>query len=1138
MKYLIKRNDFLRDAKRLDEKSEFLRDSKIAGNQLYQDLVKEEIDNSGPMANDIGWNDSLVGRFLNHLIRKAKVANNLRRIKGVIKSLEGEFVRIEAQGLAYNMSEDEKKLYLRVILYTFLSQLKESVERGDETKTIIALTESAIKNINDIKGDSVDEATKEKIVAELEAFLEFLKGLKEEPQEQAQGQGQGQAQGQGQGEEGSEEDDEEDDEEEEEDDSQSRLKSSVPTMIKNLSALYNILIKYQKVVPKLSTALQNQAKSSTFVTNGGETIESIQKDPQLNKKNLTTAQIIAKNAAELKPTLDAAAKKNTAKEKAILPKDLSLVLESQADARSLRILEEAFGKLKVDLNSLVDSKDSKLPISAEFVRILLAKHKDGKNDSLIIALYDNINKYLVGNKKATIQEKNPLYKESYEYLMPKVEKNPKGGKIEVVAEKIARFSKRALQFDGKNLYSGLGELGDPLKKFVETMKVLMKNPIINVKPEYSEQSAEKKKEKYEVGKKYIQTKENGEKKVVTLVSKTHVMTMGDDKKWATKDDGQGGELPNSQDVSVVDDKSTISYGVSRSKLSPYVDQKAKETKYKKDELIKNIESATKKALELRKDSPKKAEKIQANIDKMKSDLDKLDESVSESAYISKYLMIESGIQSIMQELNMALSNSFSSDRRLLKFDRFMSYIKEADGDGTGSPTPENPEKEADGDGGSTTTPEKNPETEAAGDPRSGMSRSEKIQDWFDKNCMTVKEYTIEKSEFGKVKANFEKMQSEKDGFIIDGYDPVIEILKLFNRAYKLYTSQYISKRTNFNPEGGIGVSTGAEYTSFGGSDNKGPYRNNKIFDAWESAVLDIMKDRKYQFIFDKKTKLRVGDELRPNGGANLRKFMTDMLDGESLYKSKSGFSSEGKGAQANLLDKYFGEADDKGAAAIIKEEGTPESKENAVIAGKILENAIKIKTTKIDSSLSPVDERKAVFPIPDSFVVIKGKNKDGDEIQRSFFLCHKESDMQYMQYSPSFFSFKTYIDGITHGVKVEMLSGEINLKNDTQAKTYYTKVKEREFTDLILKPGKISIGRLDNDGNEDIEIITIGVAYWVTKEKDGKPIVFDIIQKGAEQGKDNAKREQLKAAILKRGNKTDIVNRIGTRKDVVIKKVS
>ena len=1112
MKYLIKRNDFLRDAKRLDEKSEFLRDSKIAGNQLYQDLVKEEIDNSGPMANDIGWNDSLVGRFLNHLIRKAKVANNFRKIKGVIKSLEGEFVRIEAQGLAYNMSEDEKKLYLRVILYTFLSQLKESVERGDETKTIIALTESAINNINDIKGDSVDEATKAKIVAELEAFLEFLKGLKEEPQAQSQEEEEG-------GEEEEEEEEEGGEEEEEEDDSQSRLKSSVPTMIKNLSALYNILIKYQKVVPKLSTALQNQAKSSTFVTNGGETIESIQKDPKLNKNNLTTAQIIAKNAAELKPTLDAAAKKNTAKEKATLPKHLSLVLESQADARSLRILEEAFGKLKADLNSLVDSKDMKLPISAEFVRILLAKHKDGKNDSLIIALYDNINKYLVGNKKATIQEKDPLYKESYEYLMPKVEKNPKGGKIEVVAEKIARFSKRALQFDGKNLYSGLGELGDPLKKFVETMKVLMKNPIINVKPEYSEQSAEKKKEgKLNIGQKYIYTNKKGEKKVVTLVSKTHVMTMGPDKKWATKDDGQGGKLPNSETLSVVTDKSTGSFGVSRSQLSPYVDQKARETKYKKDELIKDIESATKKALELRKTNPEAAKKIQIQIDKKKAELDKLDESVSESAYISKYLMIESGIQSIIQELNMALSNSFSSDRRLLKFDRFMSYIKEADGDG------------------STTTPE-NPETEA-GDPISGMSRSEKIQDWFDKNCMTVKEYTIEKSEFGKVKANFEKMQSEKDGFIIDGYDPVIEILKLFNRAYKLYTSQYISKRTNFNPEGGIGVSTGAEYTSFGGSDNKGPYRNNKIFDAWESAVLDIMKDRKYQFIFDKKTKLRVGDELRPNGGANLRKFMTDMLDGESLYKSRSGFSGDGAGAQAKLLDKYFGEADDASKAQILTEVESPEAQAGAALVDEILKNAIKIKTTKIDSSLSPVDERTATSAVPDSFVVIRGKNKDGVDIQRSFFLCHRESGMQYMQYSPSFFSFKTYIDGITHGVKVEMLSGEINLKNDTQQKTYYTKVEGDKFPDLILKPGKISIGRLDNDGNEDTEIITIDAAYWVTKEKDGKQIVFDIIQKGAEQGKDNAKREQLKAAIVKRGNKTDIVNRIGTKKDVVIKKVS
>ena len=207
------------------------------------------------------------------------------------------------------------------------------------------------------------------------------------------------------------------------------------------------------------------------------------------------------------------------------------------------------------------------------------------------------------------------------------------------------------------------------------------------------------------------------------------------------------------------------------------------------------------------------------------------------------------------------------------------------------------------------------------------------------------------------------------------------------------------------------------------------------------------------------------------------------------------------------------------------------------MAGKILENAIKIKTTKIDSSRS-ADERKATFPILDSFVVIRGKNENQDEIQRSFFLQSQEAGKIFMQYSPSFFSFKSYIDGINYGVKAELVQGEINLKNDTQSKTYYTKVKADDFPKLILSSGKISICLLDNDLKETTEIITIDTAYWVTKEKDGKQIVFDIIQKGAEQGKDNVKREQLKAAILKRGNTSNITNLIGTssKENVVIKR--
>ena len=146
MKYLIKRNDFLREAKRLNEKSEFLRDAKISGNKLYQELVKEEWDShgntgsgSGPMANDIGWHDSLIGRFLNHLVMAAKTANNIRRIKPLITRLEGEFDRIAAEGFAYNMSDEQKKLYSKSILYNFFFALKESVDNGDEINKIINL---------------------------------------------------------------------------------------------------------------------------------------------------------------------------------------------------------------------------------------------------------------------------------------------------------------------------------------------------------------------------------------------------------------------------------------------------------------------------------------------------------------------------------------------------------------------------------------------------------------------------------------------------------------------------------------------------------------------------------------------------------------------------------------------------------------------------------------------------------------------------------------------------------------------------------------------------------------------------------------------------------------------------------------
>lgn len=1116
MKYLIKRNDFLRGAKRLDEKSEFLRDSKIAGNELYQQLIKEEDgwgshgnegSGSGPMANDIGWHDSLVGRLLNHIVRKVKIANNLRRIKNVVESLKGEFVRLEAEGVAIKMDVEERAQFIKIKIANFFYELKTAVENGEETIIIIGLTEVAITNVKLLKDDEIDKEIKAKLEAELEEFLEYLKTINDDEVPTEEGEEGGAQEG------GAQQEGDEEGEEEEEDDSYSKLEASLPTMIKNLNALYYVLKNYKSVnllnLNKKEVADAN--KEAPYVTVAGDTITSIQLNAKVNKKNLTTDQIIDKNKLELKPTIDAAGKNKIPAVKATLPAGLELVLEKQGNSvdgnnvyKEEDHLTQAFGKLTKDITSLIDGKDGKLPISAEFIRILLEKHKEGENKTLIISLYDNINKYLVGNKKQTIQEKDPLYKESYEYLMPKVDKNPNGGKIEVVAEKIARFSKRALQFDGKNLYGGLGELADPLKKFVETLKVLMKNPIVNVKPEYSEQSSTKEKErKYNVGQKYTYTNSKGVKKVVTLVSKTHKMKRGADKKWGTKDDIQM-EPRDSKGryIDVATDKSTVSFQASHSQLSSYVDQKAIETKYKKDELIKDIESATKKALELRKTAPEKAEKIQSQIDDKKAQLDKLDESVNESVYISKYMEIQAGMRAIMLELNEALKNNSKPTGRLLKFDGFMSYIKEAD---------------------EPVTPGETPEPDTTSDPRSSMSRVEKIQDWFNKKCMTVKAYTLEEAEYTKVMENFDKLSKDKGAFTIDGYDPIIEILKLFNRAYKLYMVKHISKRST-----GAGVSTDSEYTQFGDK----CFRNDKIFDVWEFAVQDILKDRKYQFIFDKKTLLKVGDELRPNGGANLRKFMTDMLDGETLYKSKSGYGEGGRGAQATLLDKYFGAPDETDAKGVKAATENAEVEENEQMAKAATENAVKIKTTKISDSIN-ADGTTADFAIRKSYLIIKGTNKDGG-LQRTFFVQDIDEKYVYLQYSKTIGSFMKYWNGLDG--KKELVDGAYKV-NTNSSKIYYTKIEKRDFNALLLKPGEISIGYIDGEKQEEFQdVIDTQTTYWLTMEKEGKNIVFDTIVSGATIGTDEGKKKKL-VSILQSKSKTDdgIKSFIVNRTNVIIK---
>ena len=105
--------------------------------------------------------------------------------------------------------------------------------------------------------------------------------------------------------------------------------------------------------------------------------------------------------------------------------------------------------------------------------------------------------------------------------------------------------------------------------------------------------------------------------------------------------------------------------------------------------------------------------------------------------------------------------------------------------------------------------------------------------------------------------------------------------------------------------------------------------------------------------------------MREKAGANLRKFMTDLLDGDSLY-GDGGKGAEGKGAQAKLFDKYFGSPDDAAQTALNNNGAATkkEGEETGGAAAAAMEGALDLSMAKKDNA-----EIR-----PRTFFAVKGKN--------------------------------------------------------------------------------------------------------------------------------------------------------------------
>ena len=309
----------------------------------------------------------------------------------------------------------------------------------------------------------------------------------------------------------------------------------------------------------------------------------------------------------------------------------------------------------------------------------------------------------------------------------------------------------------------------------------------------------------------------------------------------------------------------------------------------------------------------------------------------------------------------------------------------------------------------------------------------RIGDWIQKK-IDIDEYAIEKTKIKQLEQKIELLSKNKNSVIIDGHHSIFEIVKLFNRAYKIYTVRTITSRT----DGKVSPLVYNKYTAYNDSGtingwNNGPYRNNAIFNQWDNAVLGIFQ--KYPEIFSKNTKIRLPKVSNPESdadyeivekaGENLKKFMTELLDGNKLYKGDS--------AQKKFIDDYFGISE-----TITNKEGITytkdELKDNTENADKIKEVELFFKEAKLN-------------PVKGSFIELNFLDKNEKPKNLYIWVQDVVNSMSYIAYSKSFYHFNEFIknqQGPANIVKSPVVKSTV----DNDGKKYFIRYMKVKTTDL------------------------------------------------------------------------------------------
>jgi hypothetical protein len=485
-------------------------------------------------ANDVNWGDSWVGRLINSIKRKAKVAINLRRVDSLAKRLRSLFDELLEIG---KIVVDSSTISFLTTL-TYFDELADKINNKEDVQVIISHIDimiSQIKSYNLVDG--------EKLIDKLNEFKDFLKGLESEKESK------------------------------ENVESEEKLVSNVDDYFKNLELLKEVLKLVQG--PSSPAPVTPSSETGGEVGKGAGFKEDELKNPNMvvykNKEGQIKPNIISKDQSKIvsgninleTPKFEnnwAGLKKNilnvvppvkmgskisfikngqkiigtivsisdkndTIKVKSEDGKEHSFVMRNtdfkkvesfifedttpNPDDKSKKVLE----KLKGAANILTSSKDKGLAIDIKWIDQILSLRNDEKVQELATGLYKTIYAYLLGDKKQTL---NPNTSGLMEGFVDDYKLDTKYGygvgKTQIAAEKMARFYYFCLKFTSDKplelsngdigAYKLIGNIGSKLKELNDSTTEILKK-------EFNEKE-EKKEVEFKVGDVVKYKRDNGE----------------------------------------------------------------------------------------------------------------------------------------------------------------------------------------------------------------------------------------------------------------------------------------------------------------------------------------------------------------------------------------------------------------------------------------------------------------------------------------------------------------------------------------------------------------------------------------------------------------------------------------------------